>query len=377
MRTQTARDEAVQEARELYRQQGPVTSVYLGLDDVDTPQRIGQRWRRLRGELSAAGAPDGDLAVLDEQVATSQQHPGPRVLAAFGSDGRLLASRLLEHAPQQDRAYFGPLPLGGPFLAWAQQRVTYLLVVTDHTGADITARQWPAETWAVTHVEGSNDDIESHAGGGWAGLAQSRYQRRAVDSWEHNAEEVASAVTQWADDVQADVVLVTGDVRSVHLLLDALPLHVRQRAHALESGGTRGEGGISPAVDPDVHDLVGRRNTSVTEELLRTWRDLAGQGGPASTGARATAAALREGKVATLLVAYDKANHHTGWLGPEPAQVALGHQELSALGLPVHRVPLADALICASVATGADVHILSSSPEDGLPEGVAGILRYG
>ena len=377
MRPPTVRETAVRDAEDLYRQPGPITSLYLGLNEVDDPHRIDLRWHHLRGELSVAGTPEADLALLDEQVTTSRDHRGPRVLAAFCAEGRLLASRLLEQASGPDRAVFGPLPAGGPLLAWAQQRITYLLVVTDHTGADITVRQWPAETQAVTHVEGSNDDIESHAADGWAGLSQSRYQRRAIDSWEHNAVEGAAAVTRAVDESHAEVVLITGDIRSVLLLHEALPAHVRQRARVLDEGGTRGDAGISPAVDADVLDLIERTNTAATNELLHTWRDLTGQAGPATTGARATAAALHEGKVATLLVDYDEANHHTGWLGPEPAQVAVGRHELAPLGVSLHRVPLADALIRAAVATGADVHMLPPNLSDGPPDGVAGILRYG
>lgn len=123
-------------------------------------------------------------------------------------------------------------------------------------------------------------------------------------------------------------------------------------------------------------DLIERTNTAATNEVLRTWRDLTGQGGPTTTGARATAAALREGKVATLLIDYDEANQHTGWLGPEPAQVTVGRHDLAPLSVPLHRVPLAGALIRGAVATGADVHILPPTLSDGPPDGVAGILRY-
>lgn len=44
--------------------------------------------------------------------------------------------------------------------------------------------------------------------------------------------------------------------------------------------------------------------------------------------------------------------------------------------MPVHRVPLADALIGAALATKADVYFLPPDLADAPPDGVAAVLRY-
>jgi hypothetical protein len=62
--------------------------------------------------------------------------------------------------------------------------------------------------------------------GGWS---QPRYQRRAEDSWQHNAMAVADAVTQATRDLHAGLLLVAGDVRAVQLLRDHLPPETRRQ----------------------------------------------------------------------------------------------------------------------------------------------------
>ena len=376
MRTRTPSGSALQDAVDLYRQPGPVTSLYLSLDAVDDPRGIDLRWRHSRSQLAASGAPESDLRVLDEQVAAARADPGPRVLAAFVADARLLAAHSLERCDEYDLCRYGSLAAGGPFLAWAQRSIGYLVVVTDHTGADISVRRWPAIRDGVSHVEGSHDEIVRTAAGGWRAWSQARYQRRVVDSWEHNATEVAEAVSALARESAAELVLITGDIRSVRMMHDALPQRLQSLTRIVEGGSTRDEEGWSPALDKHLLDAVESTNHATAVALIAAWRSLEGQGRLATAGARATASALRAAKVATLLIGYDSADRRTTWLGPDRHQVALTFAELAPLDLPVHRVPLADAFIGAALATGADVRVVPGDLSGELPDGVGAVLRF-
>ena len=376
MRTQAASGSAFGQAADLYRHAGPISSLYLSLDAADDVRRIDLRWRHLRAELDTAGAPEGDLLVLDAQVATARRHPGPRVLAAFVANGVLLAAHLLDHCDEHDLSRYDSLPAAGPMLAWSQLEVRYLVVVTDHTGADITERRWPASPEAVVHVEGSNDEIVRTAAGGYGAWSQGRYQRRAVDSWEHNAAEVAATVAGLVDQTAAQLVLVTGDIRSVRMLHEALPAHVQPMVHVVEGSGTRDEEGWSPALEKHLIETVDRSNRAAATALLEFWRDQYGQGSAVTAGLRDTALALREARVATLLIAYDRADERRAWVGPDPQQLALTFHDLADLSVPVRRVPLADAFIAAALATGAEVRVVPADLSAALPDGVGSVLRF-
>ena len=54
-------------------------------------------------------------------------------------------------------------------------------------------------------------------------LAVRRYQDRAEDSWEHNADKVVDALARVAKVVDPRLVLLAGDVRAVALIRESLP----------------------------------------------------------------------------------------------------------------------------------------------------------
>jgi hypothetical protein len=84
-------------------------------------------------------------------------------------------------------ARFGVLPHLLPLLEWLQSRPAHVTALVDRTGADITLFAGGAGGPTRWCVSGPDDEIERNAPGGWA---QGRYQRRAEDSWEHNAVQV-------------------------------------------------------------------------------------------------------------------------------------------------------------------------------------------
>src|SRR5262249_60119159 len=81
---------------------------------------------------------------------------------------------------------------------------------------------------------------ERNAPGGWS---QPRYQRRAEDSWQHNAAAVAQVVTRALRDLRAGLLLVAGDVRAVQLLRDHLPPALRRQVTLRHVPGGRGHAG--------------------------------------------------------------------------------------------------------------------------------------
>lgn len=170
-----------------------VASVYLGLEPaeptLDSAADLGLRWRAIAKRLAEQGADDPTVEALGRRVAAEPVFPSE--LALFASDGRI---RLIQPVPGDarfDRARFGAPPDLVPLLAWLQGHPAYVAVVTDRLGADVVTVPAGAVNGRTTTVVGPDDEIERNAPGGWA---QPRYQRRAEDSWQHNAAAVAEAV---------------------------------------------------------------------------------------------------------------------------------------------------------------------------------------
>jgi hypothetical protein len=292
----------VASVRELTRPAGPVLSVYLGLEPayptLDTSEDLALRWRALAADLAARGADGGSLDAVAARLA--EAGPSPGELALFAANGEILVAQPIPGGPRFDRARFGAPAAVIPLLSWLQRHPAYVAVVTDRTGADVTAV--PSGAWygSTSVVVGPDDEIERNAPGGWS---QPRYQRRAEDSWRHNATAVAEAVTRAVHQVDAGLVLVAGDVRAVQLLREQLAPLVHQGLTVGHLPGGRSPDGSEPgrraATVAAVRDHADRQTVAMLAALHRH----SGRRGTAVYGAHATLSALAAGRVGTLFVA--------------------------------------------------------------------------
>src|SRR5215210_1029455 len=128
----------------------------------------------------------------------------------------------------------------------------YVVVLIDRTGADLFgirrgSRKLHAE------VEGEHDELRKVGPGGWS---QHRYQQRAEDSWEQNAEQVASAVERLVVQVQPAFIAVAGDIRAAALLREALPKEVDDLVDVI--AGERPWDGKGDPIPEEVHELLER-----------------------------------------------------------------------------------------------------------------------
>ncbi|MBL7501839.1 hypothetical protein I6A84_33475 [Frankia sp. CNm7] len=352
----------------LFATTGPFATLYLGLTDqlAEIEPRRALRWRRLRDQLDAAGAAPADLCALDDAVIAVG--PENTAFAAFAADGRVVWSRRLP-SDLDDRAVWGPLPCVLPLLAYEQSIVPHLVVLTDRTGADLRADIDGVRILA--QVEGSDDEIERNAPGGWS---QRRFQDRAEDSWAHNAGKVAEAVTALTEQVNAALVAVAGDVRAVQLLREQLPARVAPLVRQLDHGARHPSRG-DRLRDQEIHDLVdAEARTSGDALLARFVEDRAH--GLAADGARATVEALTRSAAQTLLVVDDPGDDRVAWFGPEAAHLATDPGTLAGLVTSPTAGRLADVAARAALGTGAGVHVLPPGAANGPAEGLGALLRY-
>jgi hypothetical protein len=277
----------------------------------------------------------------------------------------------LEHGPvvsPSDEATWGPLPRLLPILEWRQSEPPYLVVLTDRTGADVFGFARGVPDAIRDEVEGDHDEIRRVKPGGWS---QRRYQERAEDSWRENAEQVADRVARLAQDLNAQIVIVAGDVRAVELLRKALPDRIAELVHVVE--GERPWEGKGDPMPEETRDIVERHVRGTTDRLLERFAEERGQHDKAVEGVDGTARALARAQVAVLLIAPSEIDRELSF-GPEPALLG-SVEELTDLGVDAHEPgPARDVLIRAALGTGAGVRILDGA--DAVRGGVGALLRW-
>jgi hypothetical protein len=347
---------------------GPFLSLYLHTERaVENAGSLQQRWRTARRDLEDEGVPD---ALLDEiERLVPEAHLEGDCLAVIGGAERILH---VEHGPAvspDDVATRGPIPHLLPIVRWRQSEPAHAVVLTDRTGADLFGiRRGSRELHA--EVEGEHDELRTVGPGGWS---EHRYQQRAEDSWEQNAEQVAAAVERLVVQIQPVFVAVAGDVRAMALLRESLPKEVDALVRVIE--GERPWGGRGDPIPDEVHELVATHVREAGERLLARFEEEWRQRDKAVEGVAATTRALAQARVAALLIADQGDDERTLWFGPDPALLATTDQDLKGLGVdPPEEGPVRDVLTRAALGTGAAIRVLDDGKE--LDEGVGALLRW-
>ena len=348
----------------------PCVSLYLNtqVEREQGPEELKLRWRAFREEV-AGKVPDKALLLLDDVVEGS--HRKGDGLMAFTA-GEELKLRLFLNHPVPDFVRGGPLPHLLPLFDWKQDHPTYAVVVADRRGADIhVVGGFQGEE--VTEIEGDHDELRKVSPGGWS---QRRFQNRAEDSWERNAEQVAQAVDRIVREDQIELVLVTGDVRAVAYLKDNVAPAVAPRIHELDA---------APPTDDDLEQIRGDVERSVssltgrlTELALSKFLEERGQSDLAADGLADTISALRMAQVDTLFVSPDGPGENV-WFSPvDQTQAATDRSTLSEIGLDdLQEAPAVDVVVRQAIATGAAIRVIPKLGEKHGPrDGVGATLRY-
>lgn len=352
----------------LLQHEGPLLTVYLAAPGAveNAGLRAQRQWRSVRARLAADGAPDDALAHVDPLVEDAHL-VGEALLVVAGCSGPLL----VEHpgvAFETERASWAPVPDLAPLLHWRQSRIAHVTVLADRGGADLHACNRGGRT--QDRVVGEGEPERKVQPGGWS---QRRFQQRAENDWEHTAGDVAARAAELADRVDAEVIVLGGDVRAVAMIRKDLPDRFDERVHVIGPG--RATDGSEPQRDQEVHRILATQAATHTVEVLRRFEQERGEHRAAVDGAAATIEALNRAAVGLLLVA-DRADERTAWMGTEPIPLALDREAASQIGARrIQEVPLTDALIRAAAGTGAGVRII---PNAGGPvaEQVGALLRW-
>src|SRR5436305_10704539 len=157
--------QTVDALRELVRPEEPVASVYLGLQPSppapDPVEDLDLRWRALATRLAGQRTDEPTRAAVVARLASATPVPGE--LAIFAAHGRILLETPVPGGIRLDRARFAAPAEVVPVLAWRQAHPAHVLVVTDRTGADVTAVPRGGVGGSTAVVVGPDDEIERNA----------------------------------------------------------------------------------------------------------------------------------------------------------------------------------------------------------------------
>ena len=275
---------------------------------------------------------------------------------------------------------FGPAPALLPAVRAADETVTYLLVAVDRNGADLT---WAAGGTVRTEggpetetVDGGHDDVHKTREGG----LDRRSQTRAEDSWGRNAEAVAAVLDKRVAERGPDLVLITGDVRAVSLVRDAVGQPTGELLVDVPGGG-RGEGLKKGSFEAHVAQALAAFRRRRSDAVLDRFREAQGRGGGAVTALEDVIEVLRRGQVAELVLHVDSLTsglaERTLWVGPEPLQVATSASDLASIGVTSGAEEMDANVALVRAALGQDAGLTFA--EDGtvdLVDGIGAVLRW-
>lgn len=359
----------------------PVAAVYLGeAPEVQNEYQLAwqTRWRPLAASLHEQGADEATARALEAAMrdpASSRAARGSGQLAGFARDGEVLAVVTVPRLAGADLARYGAPAHVVPLLLWERQHPPYVVAVLDRTGADLETSIGLGNAPVRSSVEGPDDEVERNAPGGWEGLTQGRYQRRAEDSWAHNAGAAAAAVEEALRRVEAKILVVAGDVRAEQYFMDKLPAWVRKDVTIERISGHRSGDGSERARDDAVAHAVREAVDLRTAALWERFVEERAPHGLGVDGPTQTLAALAEGRVHTLIVAAGAVDDAQAWFGELPTQVHAAGDSGPTWSDP-HSGALVDVAVRAAVLTGAEVVAIPPEVDFGPEGGLGGICRY-
>ncbi len=287
-------------------------------------------------EISNIWPPD-EIEKLGQMLAGLPLDAGAAVIVVHAMGGPTIVE-FIGNGVESARLDEGPLPRLAPLIEARQRLIAHVVVEADLAGAAITAFD-RGDVAATDAVEG--DTLHIHRGhpGGWS---QRRFQQRAENTWDRNADDVAEAVSVVADQVEARLILIAGPTRAQSMVAKSVADTTATHVECLDAGDIDG---IATEVLRYTADIAARDS----KELIKKAREAKGtEHAPTST--EQLLKALELGQVDTLLV-HDPAD---AIFGPEPR--------------------LMDRCTKQALLTGSDIHVVPNV--DVLDNGVAALLRW-
>jgi len=356
----------------LYGLEGPFTTIYLDTESEreDAAEQLEIRWKNVLRDLEQTGV---DKATREALSKARGEHGRGNTRVLVATPGTVHLAISLPQPPAQEITTTEPLPRLIPLLDDMLLQVPHVVVLADRQGADVyayTSGPEPEESASITNTRFPQHKVKF---GGWA---TKRFSNDVEESWEASARDVAGVVDQVARDIDARVVISSGDERALQLIGQQLPTRLVDRFREIDGGGRHADGSEDVIADQIVQvlsDVI----AGDTVELLEKYAEERGQNDGASVGIARTIESLRMSQVDTLILTDAREVDRTAWIGPDATHLALTEQELRDLGVetPVE-ARLDEALARAALGTGANLRFVGGGMEQSPKDGVGALLRY-
>ncbi|MEV6177871.1 Vms1/Ankzf1 family peptidyl-tRNA hydrolase [Streptomyces sp. NPDC052016] len=358
----------------LYEHSGPWASVYV---DTSRHTESTAHERHLTASamarrLADQGADEATCRAVENAIEELRRSSEPNGRALFARAGEVVLDPPLARPPQGDMAEWGPLPRVAPLLELAGQDPVCVVAYIDRKGADFELRSGLGREEAGS-VTGRQHPIHRTSSVDWS---ERHFQLKVENTWEHNAAEIADALSVCQEETQADLLILVGDDRERRAVHERLPQRLQDRVVEARHGtGSR-------LLDEDVEaaraEHTRRRTEAELERFLAARApDDEGRAG-AVEGVPALVEAAREHRIDELIICAEAPDtRREVWIGEDPDQLAVRRTELRTLGEQHSWAARADdALIRSAVATDAPVLVVSAADEEAPVGGMGALLRW-
>lgn len=330
--------------------------------------RMGERERRIRALLADDEAEvehfDESLRMIREALEESSVD-GP--IAVFSSWALDFLVGFPLSVPVDDLLWIDSSPFIRPLAELQSDYATFLAVRADNHGAQI----YLVSATAPVEVDRIRADVKNRVKkGGWS---QKRYQRRRENELQHYGKEVAEAVEELVEKHAVEHVVLFGSLESRREIRDHLAGATLEKV--VDGEGLNGDPGEEELVEHAM-ELLEDVERGEDETLWQRIRTEMLAGGLAAGGPKEVLAALREGRVETLLV--DREAEIEGMRCRECELLAHARPQQcpQCKSSSVFHVDLVNELVELAEKTSAETEF--TDPIEGLTElgGVAATLRY-
>jgi peptide subunit release factor 1 (eRF1) len=352
-----------------------VVSVYLDTRWADEHQRERVRIflkNELKRARDAGRARAEDLEWIESEgraLIEQSSAPDAHGVALFACRSAGLAERFTVRVPFEDTFVVKDVPYLPPLAVVVDDTPAALVVFVDGTSArmiPLTATGPGDEVTLEAPVEGR------HRTGGWAALAQGRYQRHIEEHREQHFAAVAAAISEWSGRQGAERIVVAGEPRMNAMLRDHLPDRASRKIVGTVSAGRYESAGT---IVRRAEELLALADRSREGEAVDSAITEAAKGGHAVGGLDRTLEAVNRGAVRHLYVLRDF--HGAGRVCE--ACGALQHGlagPCSYCGRATKPVRIDEAIIERVIAAGGAITRVDRHAQLAQHGGVVALLRY-
>ena len=355
----------------------PVVSVYLNTRWGDEHQRdrvrvfLKNEIRKTR-RAAAAGRIEADLdwiqAEGDALIAQSR-FPEAHGVALFACRGLGLREVIPVRVPFENAFVVAEAPYLSPLAALLEKTPSALVVFVDGE----SARLVPLTTEGVGEEVALESEVPGHhRRGGWAQLAQSRYQRHIQDHRGRHFEAVVEALIGLTEGNGVRRILMAGEPRTIAVFQKRLPNRIAERVVGSIAGARHESAAVLVGrAAPFLAHLRGGEGVDAVEAVLTE----AAKGGRAVAGLEETLEAVARGAVQRLYLL--EGFSQPGRLCVECGGLQSGGDAACRLcGKPTRAAELGGAIVDRVIATGGKVETVQIHQVLARVGGLAALLRY-